>query len=142
MHEERTRDRQTKRVTQVFRVPKQKPFSLWPDLACIISVERSGTRRNEPYEERGLYISSQVLSAEELAAKVRGHWQIENGLHWVKDAVLGEDACTTRAGHAPQNLGLLRSWTVTLYRLHGFHSITQALRRFAHDVHALFSLLE
>jgi hypothetical protein len=45
-------------------------------------------------------------------------------------------------GNAPQNLALLRSLTVTLFRLAGHYSIKNALRRFAHDMPAILHLLE
>lgn len=88
------------------------------------------------------YISSRLMGAQAMAEVVRGHWQVENGLHWVKDAILKEDACTTHTGNAPQNLALLRSLAVTLFRLAGYYSITDALRRFAHDIPAILKLLE
>ena len=122
-------------------MPAQKPFTLWADLACVVAVERVGTRKGEPHAERAFYISSRIAHAQELGAVIRGHWGIENRLHWVKDVVMKEDACTTRAGNAPQNWGVLRNWAVTLFRLHGWQSITGALRRFAHDVPALFHML-
>jgi len=55
--------------------------------------------------------------------------------------VLRDDACTTKAGYAPENLSLLRSLAITLYRLHGHYSITKALRRFAHDLPSLIQFL-
>lgn len=139
--EERTRDRCTTRSVQVFCVPEAKPYTLWAGLRCIVRVERSGTRGKKPYRETTLYISSHTASAEEFARIVRGHWQVENGLHWVKDVVQGDDCCTTKAGFAPENLSLLRSLAVTLYRLHGNYSIKRALRRFAHDLPSLIRLL-
>jgi predicted transposase YbfD/YdcC len=141
VEEERTRDRVTTRTTRVFRVPEQAPFLHWEDLVCVVAVERCGTRGGEPYFHRGFYISSQLLSAQEFAAGIRGHWEIENGLHWSKDVVLREDACATRAGQAPQNWALLRNLAITLFRMHGYRSTTRALRRFAHDIHALFQFL-
>lgn len=141
MDEERTRDRFTVRTVQVFPVPAQEPFTLWRDLACVVAVERRGTRGKEPYHEQAFYISSQVLPAKQLAAMVRGHWDIENGLHWNKDVVLKEDACTTRAGQAPQNLALLRNLVITLFRLHRCRSITRAFIQWAHDVPVLFQWL-
>lgn len=47
--------------------------------------------------------------AEALLALVRGHWGIENGLHWVRDVTMGEDACRVRRGNAPQVLAALRN---------------------------------
>lgn len=127
---------------QVFAAPAYAPFSDWCDLAAVVSVHRFGTRRGKPFAEHMFYISSRLMEAPVAAEVIRGHWQVENGLHWVKDAILKEDACTTRTGNAPQNLALLRSLTVTLYRLAGHRSIKNALRRFAHDISATLQLLE
>jgi predicted transposase YbfD/YdcC len=141
-HTERTRDRVTTRTVEVFTAPSHRPFCDWPDLAAVVCVHRSGTRRGKPHAEHMFYISSRLMEAQAAAEVVRGHWQIENGLHWVKDAILKEDACTTHTGNAPQNLALLRSLAVTLFRLAGHHSIKSALRRFAHDIPATLRLLE
>jgi predicted transposase YbfD/YdcC len=130
------------RTVQVFAAPTHAPFSDWCDLAAVISVHRFGTRRGKPFAEHMFYISSSLMEAPALAEVIRGHWQVENGLHWVKDAIMKEDACTTRTGNAPQNLALLRSLTVTLYRLAGHRSIKNALRHFAHDIPATLQLLE
>lgn len=140
--DERTRDRCTRRQTRVFTAPADTPYNGWAGLRSIVHVERSGTRAGKPYHETHYYISSHTASAEEFACLIRGHWQVENSLHWVKDVVLAEDACQTRAGYAPENLALLRNWAVTLFRLHGYRSITAALRRFAHDLPTLLSWLE
>lgn len=139
---EHTRDRVTTRTVEVFTAPAETPFCDWPDLAMVVSVHRFGTRRGKPYAEHMFYISSRLMEAEAVADVVRGHWQIENGLHWVKDAILKEDACTTHSGNAPRNLALLRTLTVTLFRLAGHYSIKDALRRFAHDIPAILKLLE
>jgi predicted transposase YbfD/YdcC len=132
----------TTRTVQVFTAPAHAPFTEWPDLASVVSVHRFGTRRGKPYAEHMFYISSCLMEAQAVARVIRGHWQVENGLHWVKDAVLKEDACTTRTGNAPQNLALLRSLTVTLFRLAGHYSIKNALRHFAHNIPAILQLLE
>ena len=127
---------------RVFTAPPEKPFSAWPDLACIIEVERTGRRGSKPYAERRFYVSSHAGEAEEFAGIVRGHWQIENGLHWVKDIILGEDDYATRAGYAPLNAALLRSLMVTLFRLAGYSSISRARRYLAHDLPKLCRLLK
>jgi hypothetical protein len=132
----------TTRTVRVFTAPEHAPFSDWPDLAVVVSVHRYGTRGGKPYHEHMFYISSCLMEAETLAKVIRGHWQIENGLHWVKDVVMKEDACTTSTGNAPQNLALLRSLTVTLFRLAGHYSIKNAFRRFAHDIPAILQLVE
>src|SRR5262249_14006149 len=54
------------------------------------------------------YISSMGLKVRAFAAAVRGHWSIENNLHWVLDVVFQEDASRLRKDHGPENLGLFR----------------------------------
>jgi predicted transposase YbfD/YdcC len=127
---------------RVFAAPQEAPYSTWPGLVSIIEVERTGRRGSKPYAERRFYVSSHTAEAAEFAGIVRGHWQIENALHWVKDVILGEDDYATRTGYAPQNAALLRSLMITLLRLAGFRSITAARRWLAHDVPALCRLLE
>jgi predicted transposase YbfD/YdcC len=59
-------------------------------------------------------LSAQEADAGRLLALVRDHWQIENGLHYVRDVTLGEDACRVRKGTAPQVLAALRNAVVHL----------------------------
>ena len=72
---------------------------------------------------------------------IRGHWQIENGLHWVRDEVLGEDRSTIRTGHAPQNLAALRNGALSWLRAGGIDKISVTLRSFARDSLQLFTKL-
>jgi hypothetical protein len=48
------------------------------------------------------------LDAEEAARIIRGHWSIENGLHWFLDVCFGEDGCRARTNHAAENLNVMR----------------------------------
>jgi predicted transposase YbfD/YdcC len=59
-------------------------------------------------------LSAERASAAVLLAVLRNHWQIENGLHYVRDVTLGEDACRVRSGTAPQVLATLRNAVVHL----------------------------
>jgi predicted transposase YbfD/YdcC len=54
-------------------------------------------------------LSEQQADAKRLLELVRGHWRIENGLHWVRDVTMGEDQCRVRQGNAPQTLAALRN---------------------------------
>jgi predicted transposase YbfD/YdcC len=60
------------------------------------------------------YLTSLRVGAAELAGYIRGHWGIENGLHWVLDVALREDDSRTRTGHAAANLGTVRRAAVSL----------------------------
>jgi predicted transposase YbfD/YdcC len=59
-------------------------------------------------------LAATEATAERLLGFVRDHWQIENGLHYVRDVTLGEDACRVRKGSAPQVLAALRNAVVHL----------------------------
>lgn len=114
----------------------------WLGLRRLVRVHRQGTRQGKAYSQTSYYISSVATTACQFADRIRGHWGIENELHWVKDKVLKEDDCPLKLGHAPENWGLIRTWVVNLFRLHGESSITKAQRRVAHDLDALFLLIQ
>jgi predicted transposase YbfD/YdcC len=63
-----------------------------------------------------------------LARLVRGHWQVENGLHYVKDVTLGEDASRARTGHLPAVLSAVRNTVASALRLAGATNIAQTRR--------------
>jgi hypothetical protein len=67
--------------------------------------------------------------AERLLAISRGHWRIENRLHWARDVSLGEDACRVRTGGAAQALAAIRNAMLWILRSSGVANIAAALRR-------------
>jgi predicted transposase YbfD/YdcC len=70
---------------------------------------------------------------DELAAWIRGQWQIENGLHWVRDVIFAEDLSQVRTGTAPQVMASLRNLAISLHRFAGATNIAKALRHHARD---------
>jgi len=84
------------------------------------------------------YISCLTLDAAGFAQRSRQHWHLEKRLHWVKDVVLQEELAPLCDGHAPVNFALVRTMALNLFRHHGLDSITQGLRRLAHDIPTLF----
>jgi predicted transposase YbfD/YdcC len=70
-------------------------------------------------------------TAKRLAGHVRGHWGIENRLHWVRDVDYGEDRSRVRSGNAPQVMAALRNLAISLMRLNGFQSVAEAIRHYA-----------
>ncbi len=71
----------------------------------------------------------------------RGHWGIENRLHWVRDVVFHEDGCRIRSGHAPQILSSLRNAAITFLRSLGCEQLTQTIRENAFRVDRLLARL-
>ena len=83
-------------------------------LGMVFSQRRVGDGP-EALETR-FYISSMGLKAKAFAEAVRGHWSIENNLHWVLDVVFQEDASRLRKDHGPENLGLVRRIALSLLK--------------------------
>jgi predicted transposase YbfD/YdcC len=75
--------------------------------------ERVDSRGRSRLEGR-YSILSRPLSAEEFAEAVRGHWGIENNLHWQLDVSFREDDCRVRTGHAAANLSVIRRFALGL----------------------------
>lgn len=74
------------------------------------------------------------LGAAELLDCGRGHWGIENRLHWVRDMTLGEDASRIRTDAAPQVMAALRNAAVSLLRVLGVANVAETLRANAYRV--------
>jgi predicted transposase YbfD/YdcC len=138
---ERTRNRVTTRIIQVFNdltgISRE-----WAGLKSLIKVERTGTRGGKPYHQVAYYISSFLRSAVDFARGIRGHWGIENRLHWVKDMVFDEDRSTIRTGHAPANCSVILAIALNVLRRNGYSSVTCAQRFISNDIDKLFSLVE
>lgn len=79
--------------------------------------------------------------AKELLELDRGHWGIENRLHWVRDVVLGEDACRAKTGWLPQNLAAFRNLSLSVLRRLGTKGIASTLRTFAAQLSTLLENL-
>lgn len=88
----------------------------WAALRSVAVVEAERTIGEETTRERRYYLSSLPPEAPALAAAIRGHWGIENSLHWVLDVALREDDCRVRTGHAAANLATLRHLALNLLR--------------------------
>jgi predicted transposase YbfD/YdcC len=86
----------------------------WPDVAAVVQVHRERTAAGATTATTHFYLTSCAGTAAEMAGWVRGHWGIENGLHWVLDVVFREDGSRVREGHAGANLALLRRVAVSL----------------------------
>jgi predicted transposase YbfD/YdcC len=88
----------------------------FPQLATIAMVESRIERGDKIETEQRSYISSRPLSAAVFADGARGHWGIENNLHWTLDVTFHEDLSRLRAGHGARNMAVVRHFALNLIR--------------------------
>src|SRR6202162_3503851 len=88
----------------------------FPQLTTIAMVESRIERGDKIETERRSYISSRALSAAAFADAARGHWAIENTLHWVLDTTFREDLSRLRIGHGAKNMAVVRHFALNLIR--------------------------
>ena len=91
-----------------------KEKATWPGLVSVGMCEARRELNGQTSQEKRYYLSSLEVDAERFAKAARGHWSIENSLHWILDVVFREDDCRVRVGHAAENFGLLRRIAVNL----------------------------
>jgi len=90
-------------------VPEDLPDrARWAGLKAIGMVISNTQRDGKDCNEVRYYILSKYLAARRFAEAVRGHWGIENRLHWQLDITFQEDQCRIRQGHADANFSILR----------------------------------
>jgi predicted transposase YbfD/YdcC len=115
--EEQGHGRDTTRSYYVCAAPANLPDRRrWTNLMAIGMVITDTLRNGKPSLEIRYYILSKKMSARRFAAAVRGHWGIENRLHWQLDVTFGEDQSQIRMGHADANFSILRRTALSLLK--------------------------
>ena len=115
---ERGHGRRETRTYMIAAAPKSvDPEGSWRDLKAVGMAisERTDSQGRASVETR-YFILSRLLPVQEFAAAVRGHWSIENHLHWQLDVSFREDECRVRRDHAPANLSVIRRFTLGLLK--------------------------
>jgi len=113
----------------------------WPGQQQAFQLVRSRTnRKTGAVQAETIYgltsLSAAKADATYVLARVRNHWIIENGSHYVRDVTFHEDHSQVRAGSTPQVLAALRNVAIALHRLHGETNMASACRRTAAKEHA------
>lgn len=134
-------------VRRIWTSPLLSDYVDFPCSAQVARVERttqlrpSGKTRTEvAYLITSL--SPEKASAQRLLALNRGHWEIENRLHWVRDVTFAEDASQIRTGSGPQMMAALRNVAISLIRLRRkTFGIARALRDMAARPHLALAMV-
>jgi predicted transposase YbfD/YdcC len=134
-----TDTRHGRKVTRTYKVVTVEFGILFPDAVQAIQITRTrkpkGSRKRATRETVYAVTSLTAIQAQpaELARYIRGHWHVENKLHWVRDVSLGEDLSRVRTGGGPRMMAGLRNLAISLLRLAGHINIAKALRHNARD---------
>jgi len=107
---------ETREVTVVHDVEWLRERHDWPGLKSVVVVESTREVAGKIDREMRLYITSLVLLANQIGPMIRGHWMIENGLHWVLDMIFRDDECRVRTDNAPANFAIIKHIAYNLMR--------------------------
>jgi hypothetical protein len=121
----------------------------WPQVQQLCRVERHRTLlRHGQVVHRAVDVSYAITSlpptranAARLLRYLRGHWGIENRLHWVRDVTCVDDRSEVRSGAAPQVMAAGRNLAIALLRRAGYPGIAAAFRTFAGRSHCAVQLV-
>ena len=115
---EKGHGRQETRTYTIIAAPESvDPAGLWRDLSAVgIAIsERVDSQGRQSMETR-YYILSRLIKVTDFSEAVRGHWGIENNLHWQLDVSFREDECRVSRDHAPANLSVARRFALGLLK--------------------------
>ncbi|HZE18372.1 MAG TPA: transposase [Mycobacterium sp.] len=112
----------------------------FPHAVQVLQLTRTVTDRKTKREHTETVYAITTLSVTDatpaaIAGWLRGHWAIENRLHWVRDVTYAEDHSQVRVGNGPQVMATLRNTAISLLRLDGHDNIAKALRHNARSPH-------
>lgn len=113
-----------------------KQEEIWPGIEQVFEIERHCVEKKSGKESLEVVygvtsLSRDRASAEDLLQLVRGHWQIENKSHWVRDVTFAEDHSQVRVGNIAQVMAALRNTAIGLMRVAGESNIAKACRKYA-----------
>jgi predicted transposase YbfD/YdcC len=96
---------ETRRYLSVAALDWLPEKAQWRDLQSVGMVEATREVADNVTIQKRYYLSSLEVDAGKLEQAARGHWSVENSLHWVLDVVFREDDSRVRRGNAAENLG-------------------------------------
>ena len=139
---EKNRGREEIRKVTTYKEHLDLKYYGWDDLELIVKVHRIVKHKTgKTSEEIAYFITNLKEKASFFNKGIRGHWKIENSLHYVKDVTFKEDRLKIRTENGPQNMSLLRTLVINIFRLKGYSNIIQATRLLSGRIEAMVTLL-
>jgi predicted transposase YbfD/YdcC len=147
VEKDRGHGRIERRSLRVFQVPADAPLPGFPSARQMMMVIRErSTLAGNPIDDPDVTFAITSLSRKEakprdLARMLRGHWCIENSLHYVRDVTYGEDGSRVRTGSGPRVMASLRNIAIAIHRLNGETNMRHATRSCCQNSRRGFTLL-
>lgn len=119
-------------------------YTNWPHLAQVFRHERTWQEKGITKSEVCYGITSlpaSIANADRLLQLKRGHWQIENCDHYVKDVTMGEDRSLIHLGNGPSAMAIFRDLALSLLHIAGYRAIASRLRYHSRHPEAAVNLL-
>ena len=120
-------------IRQIWTSTELTAYLTFPHAAQVFCIQRHTTQIvSEKTRTETVYgvtsLGPEKADPVRLLQLSRGHWTIENRLHYVRDVVFDEDRCRVRKGNGPQMMASLRNLAISLLRMAGARYIAPALR--------------
>jgi predicted transposase YbfD/YdcC len=134
-------------VTRTYKVITIAAGILFPHAAQAVQITRKRKRKGSSRRAKRetVYAITSLIAEQahpaELARYIRGHWHVENKLHWVRDVTMGEDASQITTGGGPRIMAGIRNLAISLLRLAGHTNIAKALRHNARNPQRAITLV-
>ncbi len=139
--EETNRDRRETRKVYVYSL-NDKIKNEWSGSQQLVKVQRIRKTKRMQEVHVHYYLSSQEKPAKYYMQSIRGHWGIENQLHWVKDVVMKEDAWKVRNTQAASVMSIIKSICINIFRSKKRIDCTNFFYETADNVELLVTLSE
>ena len=127
------------RTYQLYKFTDMKVSDEWGNLSYIIKVKREVLRDNNVSEEESYYITNKEANLELLSKQIRGHWSIENSLHWEKDMNFSEDTMKFGCLNIPAIMSILINIALNILRKHIDKYIRSTMRLCSNKIPLLLS---
>lgn len=144
---DRTHDKGHGRVeTRTVKLVEVDAGIAFPHARLAIQIaRRRRSLRTRRWQTETVYAITDLtlhdIGADELADALRGHWAIENRLHWIRDVLFAEDLSQVRTGAGPAVMATLRNLAVSLHRLADATNIAAACRHVSRHPNRVLRLL-